>query len=198
MVLLAIVLLVVLGIRLSTRINWNPSRSIGQPMDSLDGVAVYYNGAVNQSHGRNTAPDGYNIGIKYQCVEFVKRYYLQHYHHKMPDAYGHAKDFFDPAAKDGGMNKARGLMQFRNGSSKPPQKGDLLVWGPSDWNAYGHVAIVKQVRGGKPDFPPYTVEYIQQNPGPFGEAVAQVGYHHDDQGFHLEDERILGWLRMPE
>jgi hypothetical protein len=123
-----------LGLRLGTRINLNPNRSIGSPMDSLDGVAVYYNGGVNQTHGRNTSPDGYNVGLRYQCVEFVKRYYLETYQHKLPDAYGNAKDFFDPLVADGELNKARALLQFKNPSRSAPQRGDLLIWGPSLWN----------------------------------------------------------------
>jgi hypothetical protein len=124
---LATLLLLAIGLRYSKKINWNPSRSIGQPMDSLDGVAVYYNGGVGQSHSRNSSPDGYNIGIRYQCVEFVKRYYLEVYHHKMPDPYGHAKDFFDPNLADGRLNKARGLRQYVNGGQSKPQKGDLRL-----------------------------------------------------------------------
>src|SRR5690606_23830292 len=68
---------------------------VGKPVDSLNGVVVYYNGAVGHVLERNVAADGYNIGLKYQCVEFVKRYYYEHLQHKMPDSYGHAKDFFD-------------------------------------------------------------------------------------------------------
>lgn len=47
----------------------------GAPLDSLNGVVVYYNDGMGAVHGRNTV-DGYNVGLKYQCVEFVKRYYL--------------------------------------------------------------------------------------------------------------------------
>jgi len=50
---------------------------------------VYYNGSVGHVSGRNLVPDGYNPGLKYQCVEFVKRYYYQHLNHKIPDSYRH-------------------------------------------------------------------------------------------------------------
>jgi CHAP domain len=180
------------GVRYSTRINWNTARSIGTPMDSLDGIPVYYNGGVNQTHGRNTSPTGYNVGLRYQCVEFVKRYYLERYGHEMPDAYGHALDFFDPSVADGGTNVKRGLIQYRNGGRSRPQKGDLLVWKSSFWNPYGHVAIVSQLLTKRAE-----VEYIQQNPGPWGDARVSVGLIQSGQAYTLEDERILGWLRMP-
>lgn len=190
-----IVLAIFFGIRGSKQINWNTNRSIAQPMDSLDGVVVYYNGGVGQSHGRNTAPDGYNIGIRYQCVEFVKRYYLEVYHHKMPDSYGHAKDFFDPNVQDGELNPARGLRQFKNGGRDVPQHGDLLIWGPSMWNPYGHVAIVIQYKN-SPKADLNSVQYIQQNPGPFGNARESVKCIRQKDGYRLDDKRILGWLRV--
>lgn len=189
MVGLALVLLVMLGFRLSTRVNWNFGKSIGTPLDSLDGVAVYYNGGVNQSHGRNTV-NGYNVGIKYQCVEFVKRYYLEVFHHQMPDPYGNAKDFFDPTVGDGELNPARGLLQFQNGSTFLPRQGDLLVWGPSTWNPYGHVAIVSAIQG-------TMIEVIQQNPGPFGDSRAKILFEKTANGHRLAEDRILGWLRKP-
>ncbi len=184
------------GFYFSKRINWNPSHTVGEALDSLDGVAVYYNGGVSQNHGRNMV-DGYNVGIKFQCVEFVKRYYLEHYNHKMPNVYGHAKDFFDPELKDGAINGARGLRQFKNGSRSHPQVGDLLVWGPTTWNAYGHVAIVsKVIDDEKADR--HEIEYIQQNPGPFGKPREKLRFRDDRTTYRLADSRLLGWLRLPK
>src|SRR5262245_34634763 len=74
--------------------NWRPT--VGEVGDALDGVAVYYNGGINTSGGRRLGSDGYNLGLKFQCVEFVKRYYYERYQHRMPNAMGHAKDFFAP------------------------------------------------------------------------------------------------------
>lgn len=54
----------------------------GGKVDSLHGVYVYYNGAVGNVKDRNLAPDGYNLGLRYQCVEFVKRYYYEYLDHK--------------------------------------------------------------------------------------------------------------------
>jgi hypothetical protein len=73
---LSIVCCVYLGV---TKVNLNISRNVGEIVDNLDGIPVYFNGGVGHSSGRNLAADGYNFGIKYQCVEFVKRYYYQHF-----------------------------------------------------------------------------------------------------------------------
>ena len=87
-------LLTFLAYSISKTTNFNHFYEIGQPIDSLNQVIVYYNGGVNHVEERNTK-DGYNLGLKYQCVEFVKRYYYEYLNHKMPDSYGHAYSFFD-------------------------------------------------------------------------------------------------------
>lgn len=169
-------------------INPNPKYEVGQALDSLNGVLVYYNGGVDHVSERNTSADGYNIGLKYQCVEFVKRYYYQYYHHKMPDSYGNAKDFFDAALSDGSINKRRGLLQFKNPGHARPQVGDLLIMDGHSGNPYGHVAIVSQVTGN-------TVQIIQQNPGPFAGSRVTFSLDSTMQGFSIGHERVLGWLR---
>lgn len=130
---------------------------IGAEIDSFNGVAVYYNGPIANVSGRTVGSDGYNIGQKYQCVEFVKRYYYEALKHKMPDPWGHAKTFYDQAIKDGEFNKARGLRQYANGGGAKPAVSDLLVFGGV---GYGHVAIVSEVGPGY-------IEMVQQNPGPY-------------------------------
>src|SRR5437867_3070468 len=97
----------VAGWKAATSLNWNPQHRVGEPIERLNGVAVFYNGGVDHSSGRSLAPDGYNLGIRYQCVEFVNRYYYERLNHKMPDAYGHAKDFFQARLPDGARNTQR-------------------------------------------------------------------------------------------
>jgi hypothetical protein len=169
-------------------VNWNPRYRVGQEIDHLNGVAVFYNGGVGHSSGRNLAPDGYNLGIKYQCVEFVKRYYYEHLNHKMPDAYGHAKQFFDGVLADGALNTHRGLLQYANGSASKPRPDDLLVFGPSLLNRYGHVAIVSAVSDS-------AVEIVQQNPGPFRPSRARLPILLESGRWRCQNRRVLGWLR---
>ena len=173
------------------RINFNQSYEVGQALDSLNGVVVYYNGAVDHTEGRNTSPDNYNIGIRYQCVEFVKRYYYEHLHHKMPDSYGHAKDFFNEEIPDGQLNKQRNLIQYRNGGMAQPLVDDLVVFAPTVFNSYGHVAIVSGVTDDE-------VEIIQQNPGPFGKSREKFPLVKTANGWKIANERLLGWLRLAE
>lgn len=186
--LLTLLLLAYAGLWTSKRYNLNPAYTVGQPLDSLHGVVVYYNGGVAHVEGRNTTLDGYNLGLRYQCVEFVKRYYYQHLHHKMPDSYGNAKDFFDPAIPDGQPNPKRALIQYAHPSASRPQVGDLLILDGTLMNRYGHVAIISQVTD-------QSVEIIQQNPGPFGKSRETFGLTQVGGKWTLDKSKVLGYLR---
>lgn len=161
---------------------------IGQPIDSLNNVYVYYNGAINHTSNRNITKDGYNLGIKYQCVEFVKRYYYEHLGHKMPNTYGNAKDFFDLSINDGEKNSKRDLLQFKNPSKSKPKNDDLLVFDKNIYNPYGHVAIVSKVFKDK-------IEIIQQNPGYINKSREILYLEYNDGKWNIKNKRILGWLR---
>ncbi len=127
---------------------------IGREVGSYKRVPVYQNGKqIEQSHGRNYGVDGYYYGEKWQCVEYVKRFYYLVKDHKMPDVMGNARDFYDPSVSQGKLNKQRGLIQYRNGGNVKPKIDDILVFTDTK---YGHVAIVTDVGS---DY----IEVIQQN-----------------------------------
>jgi surface antigen len=161
--------------------------TIGKKIDSLKGVYVYYNGSMNNVSGRNKTIDGYNLGLKYQCVEFVKRYYYEYYSHKMPNSWGPAKDFFRKGVADGDLNKDRNLKQFTNPSKTKPKIGDLIVFTGSIFNSFGHVAIVSKVND-------KNLEVIQQNVGKQTRQIYKL--KNKNTSWTINDDRILGWLSM--
>ncbi|MHA7944678.1 CHAP domain-containing protein [Formosa sp. 3Alg 14/1] len=182
-----ITMIIVLGGIIIYGLKYSKANStLGEKVDSLNGVSVYYNGAMNNVSGRNTTADGYNLGLKYQCVEFVKRYYYEHYKHRMPDSYGHAKSFFNPNIKDGNKNKQRDLIQYSNPSISRPEVGDLVVYSGNLFNKYGHVSIISKVSNN-------TIEVIQQNVG----TTTRTSFPLKQQGnmWNIDNQRILGWLR---
>lgn len=188
LIFLGILILLFIGFYTSKKINLNTKFEVGQKIDSLNGVVVYYNGAVGNVEGRNLSKDGYNIGLKYQCVEFVKRYYLEALNHKMPNSYGHAKDFFNSKIKDGNINNERNLVQYQNPSLSKPKVNDLLVYSATLTNRYGHVSIISKVTDDE-------IEIIQQNPGPFGKPREKYNLIKKDGKWLIDNNRILGWLR---
>jgi surface antigen len=169
-------------------IKCSNERAIGTPVDSFNEVTVYYNGPISNVSGRNLTEDNYNLGLKYQCVEFVKRYYYEYYRHKMPDSYGHAKDFFDDEIKDGEISEKRALTQYRNPSKSQPKVGDLVIFDGHGGNPYGHVAIISGVKRD-------SIEIIQQNPGPYEASRVGIPVSFRNGLWHITHGQILGWLR---
>ncbi len=157
-------------------------------VDEFNGVKVYYNGQVGNVYGRNTTADGYNLGLRYQCVEFAKRYYYEYFDHKMPNSYGHAKDFFDRSLNDGAYNKARDLKQYKNNGRHKPKKNDLLVYGATPYNGFGHLAIITNVNQN-------SIGIIQQNPGLGNPTRETIPMSTSNGRFKIEYQYILGWLR---
>jgi surface antigen len=166
----------------------NCPHEIGAPIDSFNGVTVYYNGRIPNVVGRSLTADNYNLGLKYQCVEFVKRYYYEFYGHKMPDPWGHAVDFFDPSLEDGQRSARRDLIQYRNPSRSQPKVGDLVVFDSSHGGGYGHVAIVSGVKENQ-------IEIIQQNPGPHAKSRETFPLKRQGEAWRINKTGILGWLR---
>lgn len=161
--------------------------SVGKVLDSYKGVKIYENGRVRNVSGRNVTPDGYNLGLKYQCVEFVKRFYYEYYDHKMPNSYGNAKDFFKTSLGDAQYNKERGLRQFSNGSSQKPIKNSILVFGATPYNPFGHVAIISKVLNDK-------IEIVQQNPGQGIPVREMLKLSQTDGKWRVDDPYVVGWL----
>ena len=186
-----ITMLVIIGIAETCTIkNGSDTKNheIGHAIDSFNGVKVYYNGRISNVSGRNLAADNYNLGLKYQCVEFVKRYYYEYLNHKMPNSYGHAKDFFDKSRRDGEMNKQRNLTQFSNPGYSKPTVNDLIVFSGNSYNEFGHVAIISKVSGNR-------IEIIQQNPGPSASSRATYVLIKQGEKWKIMHNEILGWLR---
>lgn len=169
----------------STRLIRQADVAAGTKIDEYQGVAVYSNGTdYMSSHGLSYSDDEYYYGYKWQCVEYVKRFYYEIYHHEMPDGAGNAKYFFNPMLGQGELNEQRGLVQFANGGNEKPKEGDLLVFNDS---AYGHVAIVCGVGD---DW----IEVIQQNSEIPREKYSLVN---KNGTYTLSGERDpAGWLRM--
>lgn len=181
--------LVIAGLQIRKTYFYNPDKRVGQVVDSLNGVLVYYNGGVSHVGKRNLTVDDYNLGLEYQCVEFVKRYYYEKFQHKMPDSYGNAKDFFDNTLADGIVNEKRDLLQFTNPSNVIPQAEDLVIYSPTIWNRFGHVAIIAEVTAD-------SVQIIQQNPGPNGSSRETYALKQFDGKWQIDNSRIYGWLRL--
>ena len=165
---------------------WNAAK-VGTKLDSHRDVPVYDNGLLFfRSYGRHYSGDDYYYGQKWQCVEYIKRFYYDTRNHKMPDVMGHAKSFFDEQIPDGGLNPRRGLIQFRNGSIQKPQPDDLFVFTDTK---YGHVGIVTKATAD-------SVEIIQQNI--LGHTRQSFSLVTTNGRYYVNAPRKpAAWLRLP-
>lgn len=183
---LTVVVLIIIAISASVLIH--DSRSIGEATAVYRGVPVYYNGVVySKSHGKHFARDGYYYGQKWQCVEFVKRFYHDALDHKMPEVFGHAKDFFEPSLRNGALNRQRGLVQYRNDEHEAPKPNDIVVFG---FGRYGHAAIITKVDE-------KSVTIIQQNIYGKPKEKLRLSSHNGRFSLGSGKQAILGWLRKP-
>lgn len=163
------------------------SGEIGEELDCYKGVKIYNNGKdYVKDYGKNYSKDGYYYGLKWQCVEFVKRFYFDAKSHKMPDGLGHAKEFFDDSVKQGELNRKRNLLQYRNGDNEKPQADDLIVFTDT---YYGHVTIITEVTD-------KDIEIIQQNI--YGKTRDRLKLVLKDGKYTVgggKDRSPAGWLR---
>jgi hypothetical protein len=162
----------------------------GDEVGEVNGVKAYYNHNFwNEEGYRNLAKDGYDYGLKWHCVEFIRRYYHDVLSHDFTTK-GHAHSYFSDTTQDGEKNTERSLTQFKNGSSTRPAINDLLVFEKHSSNGnVGHVAIVIDVSD-------TGITVAQQNVGTtFTESF--VFSKSKKNTWHLESTRasILGWLR---
>jgi len=160
--------------------------NVGEVIDRFNNIEVYYNGEAKNVFGRNTTYDGYNLGLNFQCVEYVKRYYYYVYDHKMPNSFGHAKALFNKKLPDRKLNKKRGLYQFKNGSEYRPLPGDIIIFDGTLKNPYGHAGIITYSKGSE-------CEIIQQNVGEKTREI--IGIMEVDNKFFVLDKDVLGWMR---
>jgi surface antigen len=109
------------------------TQKYGTLLGSFNGVNVYSNGSPGYFSGVTNTVNGYVTGYKWQCVEYIVRYYWQVYGRKIRG--GNANDFYKTAA-------SKGLKPYANGAAVGPQVGDILV---SEGGPNGHVAIVREV-----------------------------------------------------
>ncbi|MDS4032381.1 MAG: CHAP domain-containing protein [Candidatus Contendobacter sp.] len=117
----------------------------GATTGSYNGVPVYSNCKSDYFSEQANPYPGYTTGYKWQCVEYVARYFKAIFNKKI--AGGNANTYCTKASE-------KGLKKSDNGkTSDKPQPGNVIC---SNGGNYGHCAIVRAVGS---DY----VEVIEQN-----------------------------------
>ncbi|MCX6841788.1 MAG: CHAP domain-containing protein [candidate division WOR-3 bacterium] len=162
--------------------NWLSAGELspwGTLVGEFSAVPAYSNGAVG-----NGVYDTY--GYRYQCVEYVNRFYVQMFAHKNMHGMGNAGDYYD-------NYQELELERYANGGTEPPKPGDILC---SNGGTYGHVAIVRAVTSD-------SVRVIEQNWNN-DHRDSSVALAMDNSGGHYTVAHfspsypVQGWLRKPD
>lgn len=123
----------------------NNNYRFGTTTGTYNGVPAYSNCHYTYFSGQPNSYSGYTTGYKWQCVEYVARYFKAVFNKKI--AGGNANTYCDNAS-------AKGLKKSDNGKTgDKPQPGNVIC---SNGGSYGHCAIVRKVGS---DY----VEVIEQN-----------------------------------
>lgn len=134
---------------------------------------------------------GTYTGIKWQCVEYARRWLLVNHGVVYGDV-DIASDIWNKITylTHVSTNKKLTLKSFLNGSSIPPKVGDLLIYAKA-FNETGHVAIVVDI-----DFKQGFIKVAEQN---YSNKVWTDNYSRKlhfikkDDNYWLLDSYLLGW-----
>jgi hypothetical protein len=146
----------------------------GVPIDDLEGIGIY-----RTVTGNNTTA----YGFKWQCVEFVNRYYARK--KGIENMSGHGRSYID--------RTVYGMITSRSGvATEPPQYGDILVTTQSATRCgnapCGHVAIAGKII--VIDEHTISVEVKQQNHSP---STFPTQFRRNNEGFWSGGEFSNGY-----
>ena len=117
----------------------------GSLLGSYQGVNSFSNGHDHFYSRQQNYYNGLYTGIKYQCVEYARRWLQQSKglnFHNVPHAADLWKLRYFERIVD---NKLVHLTTIENGNEFPPIEDSLLIWPRSSHNPYGHIAIITHV-----------------------------------------------------
>jgi hypothetical protein len=142
--------------------------------------------------------NGTYTGMKWQCVELARRYWLVNYG-MIFDSIPMAYQIFDlqkvRRVSDGHFFAMKG---HRNGAKTRPVKGSLLLWNPvGEFRHTGHVAVVLDVQDTYLDIAEQNVQDTIWPPGVNYSRRLRAEVHPETQAYTVHctyaDAVVLGW-----
>ena len=138
---------------------------------------------------------GTYTGIKWQCVEYARRWLLAN----KGVVYGDvdiAADIWaiDYVTRVKDQTKLQ-MLTYPNGNEKPPEVGDLLIYAKA-YLKTGHVAVISKI-----DPKAHTVQVLEQNYNNTkwaNDYARSIPYVEQDNKIWLLDSYLLGWKRVTQ
>jgi surface antigen len=146
------------------------------------------NSALNQLNGQYaiTDPDGNYAG---QCVSFVKRFTsLLGIRMNPTGGNGGAKNMFFNYGVPGLSLSTSQADKIQFTGNQQPQIGDIIVFNSTNYNPYGHIAVVQSVAGNGS----VTIEESNANGKAPNTSVIRSSINLNSSGRGA----VLGWLRL--
>lgn len=161
---------------------------------SIKGVKAYSNCNSNCVIFEPNKLNGTYTGIKWQCVEYARRWLLSNHN----AVYGDVDFASDIWAKinhltDVTSNKKIPLKSYINGSEIPPKVSDLLIY-TKEFNNTGHVAVVIDV-----DYKNEIIYIAEQNYSNLGwpdNYSRKLNFINKDGKYWLLDSYLIGWKHI--
>lgn len=144
------------------------------------GVPSYQNNDKSSANYYN----GFYTGIKYQCVEYARRWLIQVKGYTFPEV-DHAYQIYDLPIAQTIKGKAL-LFESIPSSSIDIRAGDLVIYRKSDTFPHGHVAVVSDVDAS-------FVYLSEQN---MNKRKWKQNYSRKILKTNINDGTILGWKRI--
>lgn len=134
-------------------------------------------------------------GIKWQCVEYARRWLI----HNRGITFGDvdvAADIWNLPSFSSVKDKSNiSVQHFVNGSKSLPKRGDLLIYG-REYLKTGHAAVVLEVNSKKGYLRVAEQNFLNQKwPGSYARQIPFV--RHQVKVWVL-DEYLIGWVRVNE
>lgn len=121
---------------------------VGTTLDGVRGYNCNYDNnpeETSDDYERSNFSNGIYTGMKWQCVEFARRYWISVFGIVLPPVSWAAHIFGMPAASRLGDYWIVPLKSFPNKGTEAPRKGDLLIYGSTPNQRVGHVAVIVEV-----------------------------------------------------
>jgi hypothetical protein len=173
------------------------AENFGTYLGQFRTVAAFSNSGTKPINSNNfiTHPlygNGVYAGVKWECVEYVRRFYLSALNLNVTWS-GHGWEWFSKASeidyKDGNTLK-EGFDSFANDAqSRPPAVGDILGYSTLVGGGFGHVAIIKRVR------PTYIVTAQQNWINESSDLSRKLPLTNINGKYKVGETAVTGWLR---
>jgi len=157
------------------------------------GVPAYSNCSADCLVLQTHRVDGEFMGLKWQCVEFARRW-LAEQRGVVFNSVSTAAEIWDRVDSVRSLADGRHwpVQRFLNGAPVPPAVGDLLVYGRT-YAGTGHVAVVTGLSPTQ-DWVEVGEQNYDNRPWA-GDHARRLSLIHHDRDWWLLDAHLVGWKR---